>query len=140
MTGRSRRCGKGALAASRKRASNEGYIADLDRSIREKAAQLGTIFQAQISELSANVAEADATAEGRRLAFDQATQLANKNVTNTNTLKPARQYHEAALSSRDAANAKLQQKISQAEGLSRGVFVGEDLTPLAELAQKRPGD
>ncbi len=128
---------EGALAASRKRASNEAYIADLDKSIREKAAQLGMILQAQIGELSANVSEADATAEGRRLAYDQVTQLANKNVTNTNTLKPARQHHEAALSSRDAANAKLQQKISQAEGLSRGVFVGEDLTPLAELAQKR---
>jgi multidrug resistance efflux pump len=126
-----------AVAVLRKRESNQAYLANLDQSIREKAAQLDQILRAQISELKANLAEADAVMEQRRLSYDQTAQLASRNVTNTNTLKPARQQLEAAQSAKDAANAKLTQKVSQLEGLSKGIYVGDDLLALAEISQKR---
>ena len=126
-----------ALAASRKRKSNEGYLALLDKSIQEKAALLEQVLGAQISELKANTVGAEAIIEERRLSYDQVAQLASKNVTNSNTLKPARQQFEAAQSARNAAAAKLQQKESQLKGLLKGVYVGDDLVALAEVAQKR---
>lgn len=126
-----------AVAVLRKRESNQAYLANLDQSIREKAAQLDQILRAQISELKANVAEAEAIMEQRRLSYDQTAQLASRNVTNANTLKPARQQLEAAQSAKDAANAKLLQKVSQLEGLSKDIYVGDDLLALAEISQKR---
>ena len=126
-----------AVAVLRKRESNQAYLANLDQSIQDKAVQLDQILRAQISELKANLAEADAVMEQRRLSYDQTAQLASRNVTNANTLKPARQQLEAAQSAKDAANAKLTQKVSQLEGLSKGIYVGEDLLALAEISQKR---
>ena len=126
-----------AVAVLRKRESNQAYLTNLDQSIQDKAVQLDQILRAQISELKANLAEADAVMEQRRLSYDQTAQLASRNVTNANTLKPARQQLEAAQSAKDAANAKLTQKVSQLEGLSKGIYVGEDLLALAEISQKR---
>jgi biotin carboxyl carrier protein len=52
-------------------------------------------------------------------------------------LKPTTQQFEAAIHRADAVTAKLNQKIAQFEALKQGVYVGADLAPIAELAQKR---
>ena len=126
-----------ALAAERKHASNVEYLAALDRSIRDQSSRIGTIFDQQIAELRSRVAASLSSGQEKKSVIERQSAMVARNVVSPEMLKPAEQQYAAAMHERDAASARLNQKLSQAEALRSGVYVGEDLAGLATLSQKR---
>ena len=126
-----------ALAAENKRTSNEAYIAALDRTIREQTAQTTLVFRAQAEELKAKIASAFAAGEEKKVLMDRQVGMVSRNVASPDMVKSTTQSYAAALHEKEAAVAKLSQKTTQLDGLSKGLYVGDELANLAELAQKR---
>jgi multidrug resistance efflux pump len=126
-----------ALAAERKHASNVEYLAALDRSIKDQSARIATIFDQQIAELRSRVAASVSSGQEKKSVIERQSTMVARNVASPEMLKPAEQQYAAALHDRDAASARLNQKLSQADALRSGVYVGEDLAGLATLSQKR---
>lgn len=126
-----------ASAAANKRASNLAYLASLDKSIEQQTQQISVIFRQQITELKAALEASIASGQERKTLVDRQTSMVSRNVASPDMLKPSEQQYAAALHRRDVESAKLSQKVTQLEGLLRGVYVGEDLAGLATLAQKR---
>jgi multidrug resistance efflux pump len=137
LEGKSAETRERALAAARKQASNLEYLAALDRSISEQSSRIAGIFEQQIAELRARVAASASSGQERKSMVDRQTTMVARNVVSPEMLKPAEQQYAAALHEKDAATARLNQKLSQVEALRNGVYVGEDLAGLATLAQKR---
>ncbi|WP_375460385.1 HlyD family efflux transporter periplasmic adaptor subunit [uncultured Enterovirga sp.] len=128
--------GKG-LAAASKRESNTAYLAALDKSIQEQSSQLATIFRQQIVELQSRVAASVSSGQEKKSVLDRQATMVARNVASTEMLKPTEQQLAGALHQQDAQTAKLRQKVTQYEGLLKGVFVGDELVGLATLSQKR---
>jgi multidrug resistance efflux pump len=126
-----------ALAAERKRASNLEYLAALDRTISEQSAQLGTIFSQQIVELRSKLAASVSSGKEKKSMVDRQSTMVARNVASPEMLKPAEQQYATALHQKDAETAKLQQKQTQLDALTKGIYVGEELAGLATLSQKR---
>jgi hypothetical protein len=63
--------------------------------------------------------------------------MVERNTASMDMLNPTLKQYSAALHNTDAEKAKLGQKISQLEALEKGIYVGDDLTPIATLVQKR---
>ena len=126
-----------ALAASGKAESNLAYMAALDRSIEEQTTQLAAIFRQQITELRSRLAASVSSGQEKQSVLDRQSVMVARNVASAEMLKPAEQQLAGALHQKDAETAKLGQKITQYEGLLKGVFVGEELAGLATLSQKR---
>ncbi len=126
-----------ALAAERKHASNVEYLKALDRSINDQSARTGTIFDQQNAELRSRVAASLSSGQEKKSVIERQTTMVARNVVSPEMLKPAEQQYAAAMHERDAASARLNQKLSQADALRNGVYVGEELAGLATLSQKR---
>ncbi|PND71967.1 hypothetical protein, partial [Escherichia coli] len=60
-----------ALAAENKRTSNEAYLAALDRAIRDQSAQMTQVLRAQVEELKAKIASANASGEEKRVLMER---------------------------------------------------------------------
>lgn len=126
-----------ALAAESKRASNEAYLDALDRAIREQSAQTSQVLRGQVEELKAKIASALASGEEKKVLMDRQIGMVSRNVASPDMVKSTTQSYAAALHEKEAAEAKLGQKTVQLDGVTRGLFVGDELRGLAELAQKR---
>jgi hypothetical protein len=87
--------------------------------------------------LRAKVAESDSLGGAKKALVDRQTKMVERNTANMDMLNPTLKQYSAALHNTDAEKAKLGQKISQFEALEKGIYVGDDLIPIATLVQKR---
>jgi multidrug resistance efflux pump len=110
-----------ALAAERKHASNLEYLKALDRSIGDQSSRTATIFDQQIAELRSRVSASLSSGQEKKSVIDRQTAMVARNVVSPEMLKPAEQQYAAAMHERDAASARLNQKLSQAEALRNAV-------------------
>ena len=129
---------KGRLqAAGRRRESSAQYLAALDRSLQEQTRQSIAMFTQQIAELKARSAATASSGQEKKANLERQTSMVARNVASPEMMKPAQQQYTTALHQGEAETAKLNQKITQLDGLTKGVYVGDDLAGLATLAQKR---
>ncbi len=126
-----------AQAAARKRDSNAQYLAALDRSLQEQTRQSIAMFTQQTAELKARSAASASSGQEKKANLERQTTMVARNVASPEMMKPAQQQYTTALHQGDAETAKLNQKITQLDGLMKGVYVGDELAGLATLAQKR---
>ncbi|MGE7156195.1 HlyD family secretion protein [Methylorubrum rhodesianum] len=126
-----------ALAAENKRTSNEAYLAALDRAIRDQSAQMTQVLRAQVEELKAKIASANASGEEKRVLMERQVGMVARDVASPDMVKSTTQAFNAAIQEKKAAEAKLNQKTVQLEGLARGLFLGDELRSLADLSQKQ---
>ncbi len=124
-------------ATQQKRNSDLTYLTSLSQEIDGQLAQLKSQFKSQIVELRAKVAESDSLGGAKKALVDRQTRLVRQNAASTDMLNPTLQQYSAALHKADADKAKLGQKISQLDALEKGIYVGDDLIPIATLVQKR---
>ncbi len=126
-----------ALAAENKRTSNEAYLAALDRAIRDQSAQMTQVLRAQVEELRAKIASANASGEEKRVLMERQVGMVARDVASPDMVKSTTQAFNAAIQEKKAAEAKLNQKTVQLDGLARGLFLGDELRSLADLSQKQ---
>ncbi|MBB2961430.1 HlyD family efflux transporter periplasmic adaptor subunit [Methylobacterium sp. R2-1] len=126
-----------ALAAENKRTSNEAYLAALDRAIRDQSAQMTQVLRAQVEELKAKIASASASGEEKRVLMERQVGMVARDVASPDMVKSTTQAFNAATQEKKAAEAKLNQKTVQLDGLARGLFLGDELRSLADLSQKQ---
>jgi multidrug resistance efflux pump len=119
------------------RQSDRAYVAALDQEIAGQVVQLKAQLQSQIDELRARVAQSNAMSGEKKAIVDRQNKMVARDAASVEMLKPSEQQYSAALHDTDAQNAKLNQKISQLDALNSGIYVGEDLVALNNLAQKR---
>ena len=124
-------------ATQEKRSSDLSYLTSLNEEIQGQLAQLKSQFKSQIEELRAKVAESDSLGGAKKALVDRQTKMVERNTASMDMLNPTLKQYSAALHNTDAEKAKLGQKISQLEALEKGIYVGDDLTPIATLVQKR---
>lgn len=126
-----------AHAAGRKRDSNAQYLAALDRSLQDQTRQSIAMFTQQIAELRARSAATASSGQEKKVNLERQASMVARNVASPEMVKPAQQQYTTALHQGDAETAKLNQKSTQLDGLTKGVYVGDELAGLATLAQKR---
>jgi multidrug resistance efflux pump len=124
-------------ATQQKRSSDLNYLTSLSAEIEGQLTQLKSQFKSQIEELRAEFAESDSLGGAKKALVDRQTKLVERNTANMDMLNPTLKQYSAALHKTEADKAKLGQKISQLDALERGVYVGDDLIPIATLVQKR---
>lgn len=124
-------------ATQEKRGSDLNYLTSLSAEIGGQLTQLKTLFKSQIEELRAQVAESDSLGGAKKALVDRQTKLVERNTANMDMLNPTLKQYSAALHKTEADKAKLGQKISQLDALERGIYVGDELIPIATLVQKR---
>ncbi|UHC18084.1 HlyD family secretion protein [Methylobacterium currus] len=126
-----------ALSAERKRLSNLAYLESLDGAIKLQSEGIAQMFRSEIEGLRAKIASAQASAEEKKVLMDRQVNMVSRNVASPDMVKSTSQAYAAAQQEQKAAEAKLLQKTTQLEGLSRKVYAGEELSGLAEITQKR---
>lgn len=126
-----------ALAAENKRTSNEAYLAALERAIRDQSAQMTQVLRAQVEELRAKIASANASGEEKRVLMERQVGMVARDVASPDMVKSTTQAFNAAIQEKKAAEAKLNQKTVQLDGLARGLFLGDELRSMADLSQKQ---
>jgi multidrug resistance efflux pump len=124
-------------AARSKRETDIAYIASLDSEIFNQTAQLKAQLQSQIEELRARVAQSTAMSGEKKALVDRQSDMVARNAASMDMLKPTQQQYSAALHNSDAEKFKLNQKVAQLDALTKGIYVGDDLTAINVLAQKR---
>ncbi|NOJ41824.1 HlyD family efflux transporter periplasmic adaptor subunit [Bradyrhizobium australiense] len=117
--------------------SDRAYVASLDAELASQAQQLKMQFQSQIEELRARVAQSNAQSGEKKALVERQSNMVTRNAASMDMLRPTTQQFSAALHNADAEGAKLNQKIAQLDALSKGIYVGDELIALNNLAQKR---
>jgi multidrug resistance efflux pump len=126
-----------ALSAERKRLSNLAYVEALDKAIQQQSEVMAQILRRQADELKAKIASALASGAEKKVLMDRQADMVARNVASPDMVKSSAQAYTAAVHEKEAAEAKLAQKTAQIESLSKGIYAGDELNSLAELAQKR---
>ena len=130
--------GRAKLGAARsKRQTDAAYIASLDAEIANQTMQLKAHLQSQIEELRARVAQSTAMSGEKKALVDRQSDMVARNAASMDMLRPTLQQYSAARHNSDAEAFKLNQKIAQLDALNKGIYVGDDLTAINILAQKR---
>lgn len=124
-------------ATREKKNSDRSYVKSLDSEINEQSEQLKAQFQSQIAELRARVSEAESMSGEKKALVDRQTSMVARNAASQDMLQPTLQQYSAALHKADAEKAKLSQKITQLDALTKGIYVGDDLVAIGTLVQKR---
>ncbi|MDI3562378.1 HlyD family efflux transporter periplasmic adaptor subunit [Bradyrhizobium sp. Arg816] len=124
-------------ATRAKHESDLNYVSSLDDELANQTSQLKGQFQSQIEELRARVAQSNATSGEKKALVDRQSNMVTRNAASIEMLRPTTQQYAAAMHGAEAEVAKLNQKISQLNALSRGIYVGDELVALNNLAQKR---
>jgi multidrug resistance efflux pump len=117
--------------------SDRAYLKSLDSEIAAQIEQLKALFQSQIVELRARVAQSESLSAEKKALVDRQSDMVARDAASNYMLKPTTQQYSAALHNADAENAKLNQKIAQLDALEKGVYVGDDLVAIGTLVQKR---
>jgi len=124
-------------AARAKGDSNRAYVASLDAEFASQTRQLKLQFQSQIEELRARVAQSKAQSDEKKALVDRQSNMVTRNAASMDMLRPTTQQLSAALHNAEAEGAKLNQKIAQLDALTKGIYIGDELVALNNLAQKR---
>lgn len=117
--------------------SDRAYVASLDVELASQTQQLKIQFQSQIEELRARVAQSNAQSGEKKALVDRQSNMVTRNAASMDMLRPTTQQFSAALHNAQAESSKLNQKIAQLDALSKGIYVGDELVALNNLAQKR---
>ncbi|AOO81233.1 HlyD family efflux transporter periplasmic adaptor subunit [Bosea vaviloviae] len=129
---------QGALrAATEKKQADRQYIAALDAEILKQVDQTTRRLDAEIHEARARVGAAEAGGLAKKAVVDRQQSLVSRNAASVDLVRPTQQQYEAARFDKEAEVAKLDQRIAQLSGVKSGIFVGNELSGLALLAQKR---
>jgi multidrug resistance efflux pump len=124
-------------ATRAKHESDITYVSALDDELAKQTNQLEAQFQSQIEELRARVAQSNAMSGEKKALVDRQNNMVTRNAASIEMLRPTTQQYAAAMHGADAEVAKLNQKMAQLNALSRGIYVGDELVALNNLAQKR---
>jgi multidrug resistance efflux pump len=124
-------------AAQQKEKSDQAYLKSLEGEIGNEVDQLKAQFQSQIVELQARVAESESLSGEKKALVDRQTNMVARQAASMDMLRPTTQQYSARLHSADAERAKLNQKVAQLGALQKGIYVGDDLVALGNIAQKR---
>src|SRR3954469_6002625 len=124
-------------ATRAKRESDLAYVASLDSELASQTDQLRAQFQSQIEELRARVAQSNAMSGEKKALVERQNNMVTRAAASIEMVRPTAQQYNAALHNADAETAKLNQKQAQLGALNRGVYVGDELIALNNLAQKR---
>ncbi|MGY2989080.1 multidrug resistance efflux pump [Bradyrhizobium sp. USDA 4518] len=124
-------------ATRAKHESDFNYVSSLDGEIADQTSQLKGQLQSRIEELRARVAQSNAASGEKKALVDRQTNMVTRNAASNDMLRPTTQQYAATIHGADAEAAKLNQKMAQLNALSRGIYVGEELVALNNLAQKR---
>ncbi|OCK56109.1 hypothetical protein LMTR3_33450 [Bradyrhizobium sp. LMTR 3] len=124
-------------ATRAKGASDRAYVASLEAELASQTEQLKMQFQSQIEELRARVSQSNAQSGEKKVLVDRQSNMVTRNTASMDMLRPTTQQYAAAMHNADAERAKLNQKIAQLNALNGGIYVGEELVVLNNLAQKR---
>ncbi len=120
-----------------KKESDRAYLKSLDSEIAAQIEQLKALFQSQIVELRARVAQSESLSAEKKALVDRQSDMVSRDAASIYMLKPTTHQYSAALHNADAENAKLNQKIAQLDALEKGIYVGDDLVAIGSLVQKR---
>jgi biotin carboxyl carrier protein len=120
-----------------KKESDRAYLKSLDSEIAAQIEQLKALFQSQIVELRARVAQSVSLSAEKKALVDRQSDMVSRDAASIYMLKPTTHQYSAALHNADAENAKLNQKIAQLDALEKGIYVGDDLVAIGSLVQKR---
>ena len=124
-------------ATQAKKNADRAYLTSLDAEIASQTDQLKAQFESQIVELTARVAESESLSGEKKALVDRQSNMVARNAASMDMLRPTNQQYSASLHKSDAEKARLNQKIAQLNALQKGIFVGDDLVAIANLAQKR---
>ncbi|WOH51448.1 HlyD family secretion protein [Bradyrhizobium sp. sBnM-33] len=124
-------------ATRAKAASDRAYVGSLETELASQTEQLKMQFQSQIEELRARVSQSNAQSGEKKALVERQSNMVTRNTASMDMLKPTTQQYAAAMHNADAEGAKLNKKIAQLNALNRGIYVGEELVVLNNLAQKR---
>ena len=124
-------------ATRAKHDSDLAYVAAIDAEIASQTEQFKAHFQSQIEELRARVAQSNAMSGEKKALVERQNNMVTRAAASIEMVKPTSQQYAAALHNADAETAKLNQKIAQLNALNRAIYVGDELTALNNLAQKR---
>jgi multidrug resistance efflux pump len=124
-------------ATRAKRDSDRAYVASLDTELANQTEQLKALFESQIEELRARVAQSNAMSSEKKALVERQSNMVTRNAASVEMVRPTAQQYAAAQHNVDAEIAKLSQKIAQLGALKRGIYVGDELVALNNLAQKR---
>jgi multidrug resistance efflux pump len=126
------------LEATRaKHASDLAYVAAIDTEIGNQSEQLKTQFRSQIEEARARVAQSNAMSAEKQALVERQNAMVSRAAASIDMVKPTSQQFAAARHNADAETAKLNQKMAQLSALNSGIYVGDELIALNNLAQKR---
>ncbi|MHC2334142.1 HlyD family secretion protein [Bradyrhizobium sp. USDA 4454] len=117
--------------------SDVNYVSSLDGELADQTNQLKGQFQSQIEELRARVAQSNAATSEKKALVDRQSNMVTRNAASMDMLRPTTQQYAAAMHGADAEVAKLNQKTAQLNALSKGIYIGDELVALNNLAQKR---
>lgn len=130
--------GREKLDATRsKKESDRAYIASLDVEIANQVEHLKAHIESQIEELRARVAQSNAQSGEKKALVDRQNSMVARDVASMDMVRPTSQQYSAALHNTTAETAKLNQKLAQLAALNKGIYVGDDLVTINNLAQKR---
>jgi hypothetical protein len=73
----------------------------------------------------------------KKALVDRQNNMVTRSAASIEMVRPTTQQYAAAMHNADAEVAKLNQKMAQLNALSRGIYVGDELVALNNLAQKR---
>jgi multidrug resistance efflux pump len=124
-------------AARAKRDSDRAYVASLNIEISNQTEQLTAQFQSQVEELRARVAQSNAMSGEKKALVERQSDMVARNAASVYMVRPTTQQYNAALHNADAETAKLNQKMAQLAAMEKGIYVGDELVALNNLAQKR---
>jgi multidrug resistance efflux pump len=124
-------------ATRAKHESDLTYVSSLDDELANQTNQLKAQFQSQIEELRARVAQSNAMSGEKKALVDRQNNMVTRNAASIEMLRPTTQQYAAAMHNADAEVAKLNQKKAQLDALGKGIYVGDELVALNNLAQKR---
>jgi multidrug resistance efflux pump len=125
------------IAIARKRESNQAYVQELDAALANQVAQVRKVWDAQLAELKASLGAAASVSEERRGVRERFTKLFDRQIVSGAMLQAPQRQLESAEFVKDAVVARILEKTVQLDGLSRGVYVGDETGQLADLAKNR---
>ena len=124
-------------ATRRNEQTDRDYLAALNSDINHQTEQQRLRFAAEITGLRAKLAQSQAVSGASKAVVDREAALVSRNTVSPEMVRPAEQQLSASVHQSEADQAKLNEKIIQEDALEKGIYVGDELVALDQLAQKR---
>ncbi|HLH11586.1 MAG TPA: HlyD family efflux transporter periplasmic adaptor subunit [Methylovirgula sp.] len=124
-------------ATRRKHEADLSYISQLDSEIAREKEQFGHQIEDEMTALRAQIEENEDLSRAKQAMVERHAKLVSRGIESPAALKPTAAEHAAAMSKAQSAVAELNGKKAQYEALQHDIYVGLDLQPIQDLAQKR---